>query len=195
MVLEMPFSYLEKHEKFANEYIHNVLESDKSFDDLSDDKKKEVSEYADAKSVEYLMNLETEEAANKLKEIAGSFAVLIQRYVRMVQEKLKSNQKLLFILGSHTGMIEPFLAEVAIWRDKEGNVRHGATLEEIGGNFNPSEGFDIILKTNQKGGLEDIEMHFDNPARLGNGVAYLNMEKINEVAKFYKWAQEIDNEL
>ena len=188
MVLEMPFDYLEIHGNFANEYIRDVLKSDKSFDDLSDDEKKEVSEYADAKSVEHLMSLETEEVANKLKEIAGSFAVLIQRYVRMMQEKLKSNQKLLFILGSHTGMIEPFLAEVVIWRDKEGNVRHGATLEEIGGNFNPSEGFDIILKTNPKGELEDVKMHFDNPARLGNGVAYLNMEKINEVAKFYRLA-------
>lgn len=193
MVLEMPFDYLEIHENFANEYIRDVLKSDKSFDNLSDDEKKEVSEYADAKSVEHLMSLQTKDAIDTRKEIAGSFAVLIQRYARMAQEKLKSNQKLLFPLGSHTGMIEPFLSESVIRKDKDGNEKHGATLEEIGGNFKPSEGFDIVLKTDQNGKLEQVQMRFDDQTRLG-GEVYLDMQKIDEFAEFYRELHKKDEE-
>ncbi len=185
MVLGMPFDYLKIHENFANRYIYNVLKSDKSFDDLSENEKKEVSEYADAKSVEHLMSLQSKDAIDIRKEIAGSFAVLIQRYARMAQEKLKSNQKLLFPIGSHTGMIEPFLSEVVIWKDKDGNERRGATLKEIGGNFNPSEGFDIILRTGQSGKLEQVQMRFDDQTRLG-GEINLDMQKIDEFAEFYR---------
>ena len=194
MVLEMPFDYLEIHEDFANEYIRDVLKyENKSFDDLSDDEKKKVSEYADAKSVEHLMNLSTENATDTRKEIAGSFAVLIKRYARMVQEKLRSNQKLLFPLGSHTGMIEPFLAETVVWKDKDGNEMHGATLEEIGGNFKPSEGFDIILKTDQNGELEQVRIRFDDQTRLG-GEVYLDMRKIDEFAEFYNELHDEEND-
>lgn len=193
MVLEMPFDYLEIHENFANECIRDVLKSDKSFDDLSDDEKKKVSQYADEKSVEHLMSLQTESAIDTRKEIAGSFAVLIQRYARMAQEKLKSNQKLLFPLGSHTGMIEPFLSESVIWKDKDGNEKHGATLGEIGGNFKPSEGFDIVLKTDQDGKLERVQMRFDNQTRLGGDVC-LDMQKIDEFAEFYSELHKKDEE-
>ncbi|MCD6149477.1 hypothetical protein J7J13_01680 [bacterium] len=184
MVLEMPFDYLKIHENFANEYIRDVLKSGKSFDDLSDNEKKKVSEYADAKSVEHLMSLQTKAAVDTRKEIAGSLAVLVKHYIKMMQEKLKSNQRLLFPLGSHTGMIEPFLAETVIWKDKDSNEVHGATLEEIGGNFKPSEGFDIVLKTDRNGKLGQVRMRFDNQKRLG-GDAYLDMQKIDELAKFY----------
>lgn len=186
MALEMPFNYLKIHEDFANEYIRNNLNyTGKFFDDLTDEEKKKVSEYADAKSVEHLMSLQTNEASDTKKEIAGSFAVLVEHYIKMAQNKLKSNQKFLFPLGSHTGMIEPFLAETVIWKDEDGNEKHGATLNEIGGNFNPSEGFDIILKTDSEGNLEQVNIRFDNPKRL-HGDVKLNMQKIGEFAEFYR---------
>ncbi|EKE15803.1 MAG: hypothetical protein ACD_11C00103G0005 [uncultured bacterium] len=186
LILDTPFDYLKIHENFANEYISNILKyKNKTFNDLSDNDKKRVSEYADAKSVSYLMELDTEEARDSRREIAGSFAVLIKHYVKMIQEKLKSDQKLLFPLGSHTGMIEPFLAETVIWKNKNGEEIHGATFEEIGGNFVPSEGFDVVLKTNQDRKLESVRLRFDNQERLG-GEIFLNMRKIDELAEFYQ---------
>ncbi|MDP2642766.1 MAG: hypothetical protein Q8P62_02910 [Candidatus Peregrinibacteria bacterium] len=185
MALDMPFDYLKIHEDFAREYIRETLQlADKKFDDLPEEDKKEVSEYADTKSVEHLMSQKTENAMGTKKEIAGSFAVLIKQYVKMIMEKLKSNQKLLFPLGSHTGMIEPFLAETIIWKNKNDEEVHGATLDEIGGNFKPTEGFDIILKTDRSGQLESVKLRFDNQNRFG-GEALLDMNKIDEFAKFY----------
>lgn len=194
LISNRPLNYLKMHEDFANKYIRNILQyKDKDFDNLSDDEKKKVSEYADVKSVEHLMNLRTEGVINIKKEIAGSFAVLIKRYTRMAQEKLKPNQKLLFPLGSHTGMIEPFLAGTVIWKDKDGNEARGATLEEMGGNFKPSEGFDIVLKTDQNGKLEQVKMRFDDQARLG-GEVYLDMQKIDEFAEFYNELHKKEDE-
>lgn len=186
MVSEIPFDYFNIHTGYANEYILEELKyEDKKFDDLTEEEKKKASEHADSMTVKHLMDLNSEDAIKMRKEVAGSFAVLILRYVKMMQRKLKSNQKLLFPLGSHTGMIEPFLAETVIWTDNNKNERHGATFNEIGGNFDPSEGFDILLKTNKDGKLEEVRLRFDNPERL-SGKASLDMEKINEFAEFYK---------
>jgi hypothetical protein len=186
LISDRPFDYLKMHGDFSDEYIRDVLGyENKSFDNLSDNEKKEVSEYADARSVEHLMNLQTKDALDIRKEITGSFAVLIEHYIKMAKNKLKSNQKLLFPLGSHTGMIEPFLAETVIWKDKDGNEKLGATLDEIGGNFKPSEGFDIVLKIDGKGNLEQVNIRFDNPKRL-NGNARLNMQNVGEFAEFYR---------
>lgn len=189
LILEMPFDYLKFHEDAARTYIRDVLKSDKCFNDLSDAEKKEVSEYADTQSVRYLMNLESKDAINVRRETAGSFAVLIQRYVRMVQDKLNSNQKLLFLLGSHTAMIEPFLAEVVVWKDRDGNEKRGATFDEMGGNFKPSEGFDIVLKTDKNSKLEEVKIRFDDQSRLGGEVS-MDMQKIDELASFYKQLHE-----
>ena len=82
-------------------------------------------------------------------------------------------------------MIEPSLGEVVLWADDNGEERQGATLEEIGGNFNPSEGFDIVLKTDGEGELEDVVLRFDNSSRM-KGSVRLNLDKVRECADFYK---------
>ena len=125
-------------------------------------------------------------------EVAGTFAVLIKHYIKMAQEKLKSNQKFLFPIGSHTGTIEPFLVETVIWKDENGNEIHGATLDQLGGILKPSEGFDIVLKTNQNGKLEQVKMSFDDQKRLGGNVS-LDMQKIDELASFYNELHKKEN--
>lgn len=184
--LPPPGDYFAKHKAFIKEFIRDRLGyADKEFGDLSDEEKKQVNAYADANTVGWMMSTDSEDAISVNKETAGTYAVLIERYVKMIQEKIDSNKKILYVLGSHTGMMEPFLSQVAVWKDKDGGERHGATLDELGGIFDPSEGFDIVIKTDKNGKLEDLLLRFDKKDRLG-GEARLDMGKIRESAEFYR---------
>ncbi len=172
--------YNQALEKYSKQHCNK-----RKYEELSKEEQKKASFYASQKATEYYLTLNTEAAKKSRKEVAGTFAVLIKHYIRMMKKKLNSNQKFLFPLGSHTGMMESFLAETVIWTDEQGKERRGATLKEMGGILKPSEGFDIVLKTDQNGKLEQVQIRFDDQTRLG-GKVYLDMRKIDEFAKFYR---------
>ncbi len=183
LLIDPEYDYDKVYDDALNEYLKkNNL--DESYDNLSEEEQKKASFYASNEATRYYLELDTEKAEQSRKEVAGTFAVLIEHYIKMM-DKLNSDQKFLFPLGSHTGMIEPFLAEVVIWKDANGKERRGATLDEMGGIFKPSEGFDIILKTDQNGELQEVKMLFDDKKRFG-GEAVLDMQKVKELAEFYR---------
>lgn len=188
LIIDPEYDYDGIYKKYLEEYVDQKYNG-MSYENLTEDQQKKASFYASNGATRYYLELNTENGIKSRKEVAGTFAVLIKHYVRMIQEKLNSNQKFLFPLGSHTGMIEPFLSESVIWKDKDENERHGATLDEMGGIFKPAEGFDIVLKTDQDGKLEQVQMRFDDQSRLG-GEVYLNMQKVDELAEFYRELHE-----
>lgn len=192
LIIDPEYDYDAVYKQAIDGYSAQHFHS-KEYGQLSEDEQKAASFYASNEATNYYMTLDTPAAEKSRKEVAGTFSVLLKRYARMAQEKLKSNQKLLFPLGSHTGMIEPFLSESVIWKDKDENEKHGATLGEIGGIFKPSEGFDIVLKTDQDGKLERVQIRFDDQGRLG-GEAYLDMQKVDEFAEFYRELHKKDEE-
>ena len=185
--LPMPYDHAQIYDSFIEEYLKkNYSDKDiKSFESLSGEEKEQAASYADGKTLVHFMNLDTEEARQARKEVAGSFAVLIEHFSKMAKEKLKSNQKILYPVGSHTGMMEPLLSESLVRINKDGNKVIGGTLDDFGGSFNPSEGFDVRIKTNEAGELEQYVVSFDNNQRF-SGEIYLDANKIKELAEFYR---------
>jgi hypothetical protein len=189
-----PYDHRKIYNSFIDEYIKNNfsdINNIEKFSDLNEEQKKEASSYADDKTVSYFMNLDTEDAKQMRKEIAGSFAYLIEHYSKMAKEKLHSNQKILYPAGSHVGLMEPLLTEAMVRKDENGKEIIGGKLEDIGGNFDPSEGFDVRIKTDEDGELEQYEVELSDSKRSLKSV-YLDADKINELANFYRKLHEIN---
>ncbi len=155
-----------------------------NFKDLSPEEKAQASKVAQAKILEYMVLLDTPEAENYKREMAGSFAYLIDHYQQMAA-RLKSNSKVLIPAGTHGGMMEFILRYALVRKNNNEQVVGFKDFKEIGGEFNPSETFNIRIRTDQNGKKLPLVVTFDNPNRQQNGEMYLDQNKIDELKRFY----------
>lgn len=153
-----------------------------NFEELPDEEKAEAAHQAQTVAVEKM--LITENAAEYRREIARNHAVFVDRYIKMVQ-RLKEGEKILYVTGSHGGIMEPFLQECLIRKDKNGQEKRGFQhLEEIGGAIRPSEAFNIIIKTDERG-EKNVAVSFDDPNRLPGEELTLDLAKLEELKNEY----------
>ena len=162
------------------EFYNSQLPAD--FEALSDEQKAEASHKAQTACVDRVLTMEGTAEFNQ--EIAGSFAFFIDNYLRLVEE-LKDGSRILYVAGSHGGLMEPFLQECLIRKNRENQIKRGfERLEEIGGAFRPSEAFNVIIETDEQGERK-VSVNFDDPSRLPGETMTLDLEKIKELAEEY----------
>lgn len=157
----------------------------KTFDSLSDAEKTKASKAAQAATLNDFMSLQTSEAINYRKEIAGSFERVIDHYTRAIKG-VKSGTKALLLQGTHGGAMEPFLQELLVRRLPNGQEIHGfKKVEEIGGEFDPSESFNVEVATDNKGDVQKLKVTFDNKNRPQEEMS-LDVAKLQELKEFYR---------
>lgn len=155
-----------------------------NFSTLSDEEKNKASKVAQAAVLNHFMSLQTPEAINCRKEIAGSFARVIDHYTRTIKG-VKSGTKALLPQGTHGGRMEPFLKEALVRRTPYGEeIRGFEKIEEIGGEFDSSESFNVEVATDEKGDLQKLKVTFDNKNRPQDEM-YLDTEKLQKLKNFY----------
>ncbi len=157
-----------------------------NFKELSDQEKVIAAKKANEATINHLISLHTPEAEMFKKEIAGAFAYFVEHYEKMTN-RLKSDSKVLMPSGTHGGLIEPFLQQTLVRQLENGEKVLGfKKLEEIGGDFDPSEAFDIEIGTDAEGNHSNLRVVFDNPSRPKVKEAYLDREKLYELSKYYQ---------
>lgn len=155
-----------------------------NFATLSDEEKNKASKAAQAGTLNHFMSLQTPEAVNCRKEIAGSFAQVINHYMRAIKG-IKSGTKALLPQGTHGGRMEPFLKEVLVRRMPNGKEIHGfEKIEDIGGEFDSSEAFNVEVATDDNGSLQKLKVTFDNKDRPKDEM-YLDTGKLQDLKEFY----------
>lgn len=164
-------------------YDHNKIYNEnlpENFNSLSNSEKSKASKNAQRATLDHLMSLQTPEAINYRKEIAGSFTRVIDHYIRAIKG-VKSGTKALLLQGTHGGMMEPFLQELLVRRLSNGQEIHGFhNLEEIGGEFDPSESFNVEVSTDNEGNPQNLKVTFDNKDRPKSEMN-LDAEKLQEL--------------
>ena len=157
----------------------------KNFDSLSDEEKDTASRVAQAAVLNHFMLLQTPEAINCRREIAGSFARVIDHYMRVIKG-VKSGSRALLPQGTHGGRMEPFLKETLIRSTPDGDEIHGfEKIEDIGGAFDSSEAFNVKVVTDNNGNLQKLKVTFDNKDRPQEEM-YLDLKKLQELKDFYR---------
>jgi hypothetical protein len=181
LISPRPYNHLEI-------YNNNLPEN---FNELSDAERVIAAKSAQAATVNYLINLSTPKALQYKKEIAGSFAYVIKHYQEMAK-KLYSESKVLLPAGTHGGIMEFLLQQALV-------VKHGSDKEklgfkdikDIGGEFDPSDSYNVDIQTDNNGELKELRVSFDNHNRP-QGEMFLDMNKINELAGFYQKLHELE---
>lgn len=164
-----------------------------NFATLSDEEKNKASKAAQAAALNHFMSLQTPEAINCRKEIAGSFARVIDHYVNSIKG-VKSGTKALLPQGTHGGRMEPFLQEVLVRRLSNGQEIHSfEKVEEIGGEFDSSEAFNVEVATDRDGNLQKLKVTFDNKERVKRmedekpiEEMFLDIKKLQDLKDFYR---------
>lgn len=166
----LPFNYKEVYDKHLP----------KNFDDLSDEEKVKVSKKAQCEIVNLLFQMEGDEAEGYRRESAGALAYVVDHYQKMAK-RLNSGSKVLIPAGTHGGLMEFLLQQALIIRGKIGFD----DINEIGGEFDPSDSYNIDIKTDENGDLQDVIVSFDNPNRPQEKMI-LNRGKFEELVEYYK---------
>lgn len=155
-----------------------------NFEELKGEERIEAAGKAQTAVVNYLVDLNTPEAIEYKKEIAGSFAHVVEHYEEMAP-RLNNDSKVLIVAGTHGGLME-FLLQQAIVMEKDGKKTVGfSSLDEIGGEFSPSEGYDVIIETDDQKNIKDLIIRFDNPNRPQGNMS-LDKDKLKELAAYYE---------
>lgn len=156
-----------------------------NFDELMGDEKIEAAKKAQTAVVNHLINLNTPEAIEYKKEIAGSYAHIIKHYEKMASKFLNSDSKVLIVAGTHGGMME-FVLQQALIREKNGEKLIGfEDINDVGGEFDPSDSFDVDVATNEQGKIKDFTVRFDNHQRPQESMK-LDVTKLEELASYYE---------
>lgn len=164
-----------------NEAYNNFLPE--NFTNLSDEEKMKASKLAQTKTFDRLIN--DPDAEDYRKETAGAVAYIMEHYQEMTR-KLNSGSKVLIPAGTHGGSMEFLLQQTLIHTDKNGETRIGLdNFKDIGGEFDPSDSYNIHIRTDEDGKLRDILVTFDNPNRPQSQLL-LDAQKIKELSDFYK---------
>lgn len=167
---KLPFDYKEVYDSFLPE----------NFNDLSDDEKVKASKKAQCGIMNLLFEMEGDGTDGYLKESAGALAYVVNHYQNMAK-KLNSGSKVLIPAGTHGGLMEFLLQQALIIKGKVGFD----DINDIGGEFDPSESYNIAIKTDENGDLEDVVVSFDDPKRP-KGKMTLDKDKFKELVEYYK---------
>lgn len=177
------------YETFVNPAPYNLETYESKFPDnfeqLSEKEKAVVIKKVHTEILENVFSSDVQREKDYVKEIAGSFAYIIDHYSKMAK-RLNSNSRVLIPAGTHGGIMEAILKK-ALVRKLEDNteIRGFKKLEEIGGIFDTSEAFNINIKTDDKGNPELLKVSFDNPKRPVEKEMYLDSGKVKELSKYY----------
>lgn len=156
-----------------------------NFDQLKGDEKIKASKRAQTMTVNHAFSLHTPGAEKFKMETAGSFASVVLHYADMAK-RLKSGSDVLIPAGTHGGTMEYLLQQALITKDTEGRDRVGFdTLDVIGGEMDPSDSYNVCVRTDEKGDLLPLRVTFDNKNRPQTEL-YLDANKVKELAGFYK---------
>lgn len=154
------------------------------FDSLRPEEKAEAGVKAQEAVVRHILSHEGEQAETFKKEWAGSFAYVIEHYMK-VAHRLKPHSRVMIVAGCHGGG-ELLLQQALIRRNEQGDeARSFSDLEEIGGQINTSEAFTVEVATDELGKDKAIKLIFDNPARPAAEM-YLDRKIVQDLANFYK---------
>ena len=158
-----------------------------NFDLLSDEENMKAAKVAQTATINYVLSLTGPEAEAWRKEAAGGYAYVLDHYIRQTK-KLKSGLRVLRPEGSHGGTMEFLLKEALVREDRDGNKTLGfSSLDEIGGDIDPSESYTVRVATNEKSDLKELMVTFDDhPNRPKREKMYLDIDKVRELADFYK---------
>ncbi|MBI5139957.1 MAG: hypothetical protein HZA94_00705 [Candidatus Vogelbacteria bacterium] len=154
------------------------------FEKLSDEEKAKAAKYAQRQMLERYFSDKTPEGEAATNEVAGSFAYIIDWYIKMTK-RLESGSEVLMPAGTHGGTMEFLLQKALVYKDRDGVEHTGfELLDAINGEFDPSEAFNVTIETDDKGGLKEIKVTFDNAARP-QGDMHLDLSKLDEARKYY----------
>lgn len=166
----LPFDYKEIYDSYLPE----------NFNDLSDEEKVKASKKAQCEIVNLLFQMEGNEAEAYRLESAGALAYVIDYYQKMAK-RLNSGSKVLIPAGTHSGLMEFLLQQALIIQGKTGFN----DINEIGGEFDPSDSYNIDIKIDENGNLQNVVVSFDNPNRP-QGKMILDKDKFEELVNYYK---------
>jgi hypothetical protein len=157
-----------------------------NYADLPNDEKSKAAKKAQAATIDHFVNLDTEEAHKYKREIAGSFATVIRHHAKM-SKRLHSGSNVLIPAGTHGGTMEVILQQ-ALVRDVHGQSVTGfRSLQEVGGEFDPSEAFNVFIERDESGNLKEYRITFDNPSRnMPTEGLKLDSAKVDELADYYE---------
>lgn len=179
------------YEIFINKAPYNHVEIYNSnlpenFDELFDNEKTLASKKAQEAAINHLMELDTPEANAYKKEMAGSYAYLIKHYQKMLR-KLENDSKVLIPAGGHGGVMEFLLQQALVRKDQEGNEVIGfKTVKDIGGEFSPSDAYNVDISTNEEGIPNTLRVTFDSKERGLNEEMYLDNDTVESLANYYE---------
>lgn len=70
--------------------------------------------------------------------------------------------------------------------DKQGQKKVGfSNIDDIGGEFSPSEGYDININTDENGKTQKLLVEFGEDRPVSKD-AYLDSDIVNELAEYYE---------
>jgi hypothetical protein len=167
----VPYNHVEVYNSFLPE----------NFETFSDEEKSAVAKVAQTKTVGYLTQMETPQAIAYREEIAGSFASIILHYCDMLR-RLYSGSSVLIPAGTHGGTMEMLLREALVRKDRDGQE----VPQDFGGEFNPSEAYNVDIETDENGELKKLRVTFDDPKREVPEDVYLALDKVKKFAKYYE---------
>jgi hypothetical protein len=178
IVSERPYHHVEIYNSFLPE----------NFDTLPDLEKSAAAKKAQTAVVNHVMSLKGEKVETYKREVAGSHAFVLQHYMDMIKrKKIDSGSKILIPAGTHGGNMELLLQQALVFKDVNNQEHLGfESLDEISGEFDPSEAYNVHLESDAKGDLKELLVDFDNPARQKIKDAHLDLAKVEELAEFYK---------
>jgi hypothetical protein len=178
------------YETFINPVPYNQNEIYKQnlpadFEELDDPNTVIAAKAAQNAVLNYVINLDTPEAIAYKKEVAGAHATVIEHY-KALANRLNPDSKVLIPAGTHGGLMELLLQQALVRTSDTGEKVLGfENANDIGGQFNPSESFNVDIKTNDQGEYEPLKVTFNNPSRP-QGEMYLDDGIIKELAEYYK---------
>lgn len=117
------------------------------------------------------------------KEVAESFAYIIQRYINMT-DKLYTGSNIDLINSTHQGLPETLLKEILIRRSDDLDIKGFEKLEEIGGALKPAESMEFLIQTDHNGD-KNVKLHFREC------VYDIDLARLYELAELYKEQQKI----
>ncbi len=170
----MPYNHVEIYNSF--------LPAD--FETLPDKDKADASKMAQKGTIDHLMKLDTPEANAYKQETAGAFASFVLHY-RELSHRMKPDSNVKIVAGTHGGTME-FLLQQAMVSEKDGVRKVGFNdVLEIGGEFAPSESYNVIIQTDENGEDKAMWVMFDDEKRPQTRFE-LDESKVKELASFYE---------
>lgn len=170
IISPLPFNYKEVYDSYLPE----------DFNNLSNEKKIRASKKAQQEIVNLLFQMKGDDAENYRKESAGALAYVVDHYQK-VAKRINSDSKVLIPAGTHGGLMEFLLQQALVVKGKLGF----SNINEIGGEFDPSDSYNIDIKTDENGNLQDIAVSFDSPNRP-KGKMILDKDRFEELVEYYK---------